>query len=280
MLHINVRTNVDDFIRGFSREELRQARYAVRWALHATAEDVRSATVNGFTRRFFASSRGFKWMQDHVKVLGTSALSRTVIPAGAAGDRHRVFVGVIPPEGKGTLAGWDRYRGSLLPMMEEGGLTPGPRDIGGVVGLGRYAIPVGRLGLRPRLPQALWPIMLRLQASRYTIEANRGKRTGESLIAGRVRGLRRTYVVPLRSGESMIFQRTGKRTTRALLYAKHQTRVPARHYFFPTAVKVVHDKLAMHLSAAMRQAVHGRGQYRNLPTAFQGPALPSGWGMR
>lgn len=270
MLHINVRTNVEAFIRGFSREEMRQAKYAVGWALAATAENVRAATVDVMLQRFRASTPGRQWMVRHVKVLGNSRLARGVLPAGAAADRLRVFVGVIPPEGKGQFAAWSRYRRSLLPMMEQGGLTPGPRDFGGVIGYGRYPIPVRRVDDRARIALRDWPINLGLQARR-TIAG--------PLALGGLQGKRRTYLVRIGPNQGMIFQRFGRARddTMPLFYTAPQTRLPARRYFFPTAVRVVASRLPGHLAAAMTQATHGRGRYRALPTTFQGPALPAGW---
>lgn len=265
-----IRVDHAPLLYGLRDADRRQVPFALRWAVNALAREAVDATKAAIQQRFTASGPGLKFLLNHVVVLAPgSRYGRIHLPAGTDG-RYSAFVGVIPPEGKGQFASWNRYRGSLLAMMEQGGATPGPRDVGGVVGYGRYPIPIARLGARPRMELRLWPINLGLQ-SRQSIAGGRS--------VAQIKGKRRTYVVQIRPGESIVFQRfgRGRDDTMPLFYAEQQTQLPARRFFFPTAVRVVSERFALHAQAALTQAIHGSGAYTGRATGWQGPlrALPT-----
>lgn len=262
MPEMRIAANVKGVLAGLSELERKQAPFALRWTLNAIAKDIEQATKNTIQQRFRTSPQGLRFLQRHVLRLFPGSKYFKLHAGGAAARGVRTVVGVIPPGGKGQLAGWSRYRGSLLPAMEAGGPTPGPRDFGGRIGLGRYAIPVVRQDARPRMPNSMFPINLKLQA-RQGISG--------SLEQGALRGLRRTYMVPMLNarGHAMIFQRYGRRgqrgaddSTMPIFWTQNETRLPARRFFFPTAMRIASTRFDMHFKAAMQQALFGRGSYR------------------
>jgi hypothetical protein len=256
MVNISIRAQIEPTLKAMDRLQLEQAPFAVRWTVNALARDVVQATKNNIQQRFRASPQGLRFLQMQVRVLhGDGKLSRIHAPQGGFDRTMSAIVGVIPPEGKGQFAGWNRYRGSLLPGMEEGGRTPGPRDFGGMIGLGRYWIPERRPTDRTPIPMRLFPINLGLQARR-SIEGGLGR--------GQLKGKQRTFLLKTREGHATIFQRHGRdRDAITPLYHTHpQAQLPARRYFYPTALRIVELKFALHFRAAMRQAVFGRGSYR------------------
>ncbi len=253
-MRIDIRVQVSQFLLTLGELGTKQAPFVVRDAVNATARDVAAGLKEEIARRFVTSPAGLRFLQSRVKVITPNTpLGR--IYAQGRDLRLGALVGVVPPEGKGQFAGFDRYRGLLLPMMEAGGLTPGPRDVAGRLGFGRYAIPIVRPGMRPRMPLNLWPINLGLQA-RQSIE---GRRT-----VAQIKGKRRTYVVQMRAGEAIIFQRFGRERddTTPLFATKQQTRLPARRFFLPTAQRIARVRLSHHLDASLSHALFGRGTYR------------------
>jgi hypothetical protein len=266
MMRIDVRTNVNEFLADMGNMRLKQAPFAVRQAINATAAAAADVTRTSIRKSFRTSPRGLKYLLDHVKVLGpNSRLGRTHLPSG--GDHsYRAYLAILPPEGKGQLAGWDRYRGSLLPMLEEGGATPGPRPFGGNPAFGRYAVPV--MGdQRPRWPMALFPINLGLQSRRGI---------AGPLTVGGLRGKQRTFLLPILNspGNAIILQRRGKhkKSVRALFWTQQHTRLPARRYFFPTVVPFVQQNLPVHLRRAMDHALFSRGTYKVTRLHYSQPA--------
>jgi hypothetical protein len=256
MVGSTVHPNIGPVLKTLDRLQLEQAPYAIRWTVNALARDVAQATRNNIQQRFRASPAGLRYLHRHVKILGpNTTLGRLHSPRGGFDRSMSAVVAVIPPEAKGQLGGWTRYRGSLLPMMEDGGLTPGPRDFGGVIGLGRYPVPVRRPTDRTPIPLRLFPINLGLQARR-AIAGDLSRAT--------LRGKHRTYLIKTGSNAGVIFQRYGKErdATLPLFATQAQTRLPARRFFYPTAVRIVDLRFALHFRAAMRQAVFGRGSYR------------------
>jgi hypothetical protein len=256
MIHVSpIGDQIRDLIKDFGAMQNKQAPHAVRDTANALAIDIQHHVRLAMRPRFRMSSRGRAWADNQVRVLRVgSPLGRIHIPSGGGG-KLRAYVGVIPSEGKGQHAGFSRYRGSLLAMLEGGGPTPGPRDFGGVIGLGRYAVPVRPADLRTPTPLSLYPINLKLQARR---------RISGGLLPAGLKGKRRTYLVPMESGRAMIFQRFGKErdATMPLFSTQNQTRLPARRYFFPTAQRVIETRTTYHFRAAMQQALFGRGAYR------------------
>lgn len=255
-MHITVQAHLKDVLDGLGTMGQRQAPFAARWAINAVTRDAeRVVRYEVLPRRFTTSPQGLKFLQRHVKVLGpNSKLGRAHLTPGRD-MQLRAVLGIIPPGSKGQGAGFENYRGSLLPMMEEGGPTPGPRNFGGRAGLGRYAIPINRPGARPRMPLTLWPINLRLQ-SRRTIAG--------PLSIARLQGKRRTYLIQLRTGESMIFQRYGRErdATMPIFATKQATRLPARRYFMSTVEWVVRTRMRLHAERALQHALFNRGAYR------------------
>lgn len=252
-----IRIQHGDLLAELRRAGERNAVFATRWAANVTARDVAAATIDTIQHRFAATPRGMKFLLDHVKVLGSgSPLTRGLVGKNY-NLRNSALVGVVPPEGsKGQFASWSRYRGSMLPMLEAGGKTPGPRDFAGNGALGRYWIPARGPRDRPLVPQSMYPINLGLQAARNI---------SGSLSRPRKQGLRRTFVLPTRAGRGTLFQRTGKgRNSRvqALFHMHSQAYLPARRFFFPTAQRVVADRFPIHLKQAIQQALFGRGAYK------------------
>lgn len=264
-MRLDIRARIEGTLGAIGEMQRRQAPAAIRWTVNALAADIKQATRNTIQQKFRTSAQGLRFLQNHVQILGAHPGART--PRGTGARRAAIYgtagrdmsmraaVGVFPPEGKGQFADWARYRGSLLAAMEEGGPTPGPRDFGGKLGLGRYAIPIVKQAARPRMPLRLWPINLGLQ-SRQGIEGPRTK--------ARLFGKRRTYLIQIAPGHSMVFQRYGRErdATLPLFWTEPTTRLPARRFFFSTADRIVATRLTMHMRAAMQQALFGRGSYR------------------
>ncbi len=250
----DAKASVAELIKDFGTLQHKQLPWAMKWASNATMTDVGDDVVFKMKRTFNAGARGMRWVHRHVKVMKQgSRLSREYGKGGAA-------VGIIPPGGV-KLAGWERYRGSLVAMMEQGGPTPGPRRFGGRASggssdLGRYAIPVRRKGVPQPFPLRMYPINLGLSS-----------RTGISTrtVGGALRGQRRTYMVPMLNspGNAMIFQRYGKErdATQPLFWTQRDTHVRRRPYFFGTAEASVKQRFAVHFPHAMEQALWKRGAY-------------------
>lgn len=263
ILAINARAGVEALTRDFGQLQMKQAPYAARWAIDATMRDADQAVRNRMQQRFVASPRGLRWLQNHVKVLGpNSTLGRSLHGKSGADTQLRGYIGIIPPGGISS-AGWERYRGSLVAMMERGGATPGPKRFGGsgqsgMSDLGRFPIPIRRPGTPSPYPKAMYPVNLGL-SSRTAI-------SGKRAVGGGLRGKRRTYLVPIRNspGNAMIFQRYGRgkgSDSMPIFWTQRDTRLPARGYFFPTVDAVVQTRLGTHFAAAMQQALWGRGRY-------------------
>ncbi|MBX3173287.1 MAG: hypothetical protein KF709_02690 [Gemmatimonadaceae bacterium] len=260
-MQLDIRTNVQELIKDFGTMQQKQLPYAVKWMLRALEKDIAQATENRIQQKFSASAQGLRWLQRHVKILNPgSRLGRATLGQGRTGHEHG-FVAIIPPGGA-KLAGWDRYRGSLVAMMEQGGPTPGPKRFGGrasgpLSDLGRFPVPVRRPGTPSPFPRRLYPINLGLSA-----------RTGIStrVVGGGLKGKHRTFLVPITNspGHSMVLQRFGraKDDTMPLFWVQRDTRLPARHFFFPTADLVVRTRLVLHFERAMQQALFGRGAYK------------------
>lgn len=268
-----VKVDIERILGALTNVEKKQAPWALKWAVETTAADATRAVQDVIRRRFEASTRGMQFLLNHVKVLTPGSPLFRIHASSRPDSGFRLMVGVIPPEGKGQNAGWSRYRGSLLPMMEDGGPTPGPRDFGGVVGLGRYAIPDRRPTDRTPVPMSMFPINLKLQA-RQSIEG--------PVRGGGLRGKRRTFLLPIANnpGRAVIFQRYGRgrnSDVMPLFYTQPQTRLPARRFFFSTAMRTINQTIGAHARGAMMQAVHGTGRYTGQSTAWQGPlrARPS-----
>lgn len=255
MIPITVRPLINDFMTDMGAMRLKQLPYARNWMVNQLAWDIRQGTRNTIQQKLRTSPRGLRFLLNHVRVLNPrSVRGRANLPDGTDGE-GRAFVGIIPPGGKGEHAGWSRYRGSLLAMLEAGGRTPGPRDFGGVMGLGRYAIPERRPTDRTPVPMRMFPINLGLQARR-SIE---GK-----LTPGQLRGKRRTFLIKRSEGRSTIFQRYGRErdAITPLYHTIPQAHLPGRHYFYPTAQWIVDTRAAMHLQLAMEHALFARGAFR------------------
>jgi hypothetical protein len=256
MVTISTRAHIDPILQTLGRMQLEQAPWAIRWTNRVLAREVVEKTQHVIKQRFYTSPRGLRFLQSQVRVLGpNTVMGRVHRPRGGFDGSMSAVVGVVPREGKGQHGSWMNYRGSLLPMMEEGGMTPGPRDFGGSIGFGRYAVPVRHYGDRRAIPLKLYPINLGLQARRSI---------AGPLKAGALRGKERTYLIRTGPHAGMIFQRYGKErdATMPLFATVAQTRLPARHFFYPTARAVVDQRFALHFRYAMRQALFGRGSYR------------------
>lgn len=263
MMRIDVRSNVDDLVRDLGTMGMKQAPFAVRDAIEVTAINVGRALETKMLQTFRGSVQGRGWIRDHVKVFrpGGSRLLGSLVGSSRAQATSRtdarIWIGVIPPGTRGLNAGFDRYRGSLLPMMERGGMTPGPRAFGGNAAYGRYAVPVARYDSRPRHPLSLWPINLGLQARRSI---------SGPLTSGGLRGKHRTYLVPITNapGHAMIFQRFGKgkgSDSMPIFWTMPQTRVPSRPYFLSTVQPLVQQILPIHLRRSLDHALFSRGSY-------------------
>jgi hypothetical protein len=250
---VNLRKEIDALRSTFGTMQTRQFPFAWRWAAEATMKEAQHAVQGNIRRKFRASDAGLKFLLNQVRVMGPN--SRMAFGAGGQG-RHAI--GVVPTPDKGYLAGFSRYRRSLLPMMEDGGPTPGPKEFGRKLGgqqdFGRYGIPVVRYGVRPRLDLKLFPINLGM-SPRQSIDG--------SATPGSLRGQHRTYMVAASSGHAMIFQRYGKErdATTHLFWTQRETRLPARKYFFATARAEIVKWMSQHLKGAMEQAMFGRGKY-------------------
>jgi hypothetical protein len=263
---LDLRPQIDALTRDFGTMGNKQLPHAVRDTVNAVARDVQSQVRQVMRNRLRMGAAGRTWADRQVRILTPgSTLGRIHVPQGTDG-RHKAFVGIIPSEGKGQFAGPARYRGSLLAMLEEGGETPGARDFGGVIGLGRQAIPVVSESMRPRHDVKLFPINLKLQARRSI---------SGGLTPGALKGKKRTYLVKVGEGRAMIFQRYGKErdATMPLFSTQNRTRLPARRYFFSTANRVVRERFDSHFQRSMQQALFGRGAYRS--EGFRSAA--SGW---
>lgn len=258
MPSVIVRADTRHLIEHLGTMQRKQLPWAMRWALEATTRDGANAVENAIQQRFHASPQGMRWMLRHVKRFAPSSrLARGIGGSGGYG------VGIVPPGGrKGNYAGWSRYRGSMLPMLEAGGPTPGPKRFGGAASgatsdYGRYAIPVRRHTDRTRIPMSLWPVNLGL-SSRVGIE--RGRNVG-----GGLRGKRRTFMVPIVNspGNAMIFQRFGRgpgSDVMPLFWTQRDTHLPARRYFFPTMQRVIDTRLASNFKRAMEHALFNKGR--------------------
>ncbi len=268
MMRFDVRTNVNDLVRDLGAVATKQAPYAVRNATDADANDAGQALRNVMRQRFRTSPQGWRWIEHHIRVLKTGQRIAAreigrVRTSRAGGGDMRAWVGIIPPASKGEAAGWERYRGSFIAAMEEGGPTPGPRRFGGSASgalsdYGRYPVPVARYTDRPRFPLRMWPVNLGL-SSRQSIEGG--------MRGGHPRGKHRTFLVPIANapGHSMIFQRFGRgkgSDVMPLFWVTSQTRLPARRYFFPTVQLIVNTRTDVHLRASLDRALFGRGAYR------------------
>lgn len=263
-MQISVRAQLEDVLAGMGELQRKQAPFAVKWAINAVAADVGQATRNAIQQKFRTSPAGLKFLLAHVQVAGVGQ-GRQWKRMGVRATEDQfmsAMVGVVPPGGKGQHASWQRYRGSLLAMLEGGGPTPGPKRFGGresgaASDYGRYAIPVRRPTDRTPVPLRLYPINLGLSARRTVEGPMRG---------GSLRGKHRTFLMPIANspGNAMIFQRYGRErdALMPLFWTQRETRLPARRYFFPTAERVVDTRLSMHLGRSMRQALFGRGAYR------------------
>lgn len=254
-MEIDIRARIEPVVDAMGSLERKQAPYAARWAVNALARDIVQGTKNAITAKFSASPGGLKFLLNHVRILTPGSPYYQRYGTSGRDMEFRALIGVVPPEGKGQNAGWSRYRRSLLPMLEAGGATPGPRDFGGQIGYGRYAVPVRRPNDRTPVPLSMFPINLKLQA-RQSIEGG--------LSSGALRGKRRTYLVRIGSNEGMVFQRFGRERddTMPLFNTRAQTQLPARGYFYPTAQRIVDTRLSLHLRGAMDRALWGRGAYR------------------
>lgn len=271
MISLDVQVQIVPFLKELDEASLRRAPIAVKQAINVTLGDAEQAVLNAMRQKFRYSSAGWRWMKRHVKVFrpGSRLLASEIgsLANRGAGHDMRGWIGIFPPEGRGQHAGFSRYRGSLLAAMEEGGPTPGPRDFGGVIGLGRYAVPITRYDARPRFPKSLFPANLGL-SSRQGISG--------PMTAGRLRGKRRTFLLPVKNatGHAVIYQRFGRKGSArglrgsgddnimALFWTQPETRLPARHYFVPTVDLIVRSRLPLHLTASMHNELFGRGAYR------------------
>lgn len=248
--------NVAGLIRDFGQMQQRQVPYALRQATNATVRDAaEELELRWIGRSFRASPRGLAWIRRHVKALHEGSVLSREYGTGKAS------VAIIPPGGA-KLAGFDRYRGSLVAMMERGGATPGPKRFGGrAVGagmsdLGRFPVPVRRPGVGQPYPLRLYPINLGL-SSRTGI----AKRT----VGGALKGKHRTFLVPIANnpGHSMVLQRFGKQRddVQHLFWVQRETRIPARPFFFANVERSIVQRLGVHFPAAMQHALWNRGAY-------------------
>lgn len=254
--HQGVREQVKKLTADFGALQNKQAPYAIKWAAEASVVDAKDRVALRMKQSFSAGPRGMRWIQSHVRALKVGdKWGREYGGSGGAA------LAIIPPGGP-SVAGPERYRGSLVAMMERGGLTPGPKRFGGsgqsgTSDLGRFPIPIRRPGTPQPYPKAMYPVNLGL-SSRTGI-------SGRRAVGGGLRGKRRTYLVPIRNapGHSMIFQRFGKErdATQPIFWIQRQTRVPARPYFFDTAQFAIAQRFAVHFPAAMEHALFGRGRY-------------------
>lgn len=250
-------SSVAALLKDLSTIEQRQVPWALKWASDAAVADAEGTVRLAMKRSFSAGPAGMRWIQRHVKAVRTGGrLSREY------GGGPGAALVVVPPGGA-KLAGWERYRGSLVAMMEGGGLTPGPKRFGGRASgansdFGRYAIPIRRPGHPQPYPRRMYPINLGL-ASRTGI-------SGRRAVGGGLRGKHRTYLVPMQNnrGHSMVFQRFGPQRddTQPIFWIQQQTRVPARPYFFANAQRAIAQRFGVHFPHALEQALHGRGAYR------------------
>ena len=254
--HQGVREQIKRLTADFGTLQNKQVPFALKWAGNATMRDGADRVALRMKSTFSAGPRGMAWIQRHVKALREGApLAREYGGSGGAA------LAIIPPGGA-KLAGWDRYRGSLVAMTEGGGPTPGPKRFGGagqsgMSDLGRFPIPIRRKGTPQPYPLQMYPVNLGL-SSRTGI-------SGRRAVGGGLRGKLRTYLVPMRNnpGHSMIFQRFGKDrdATQPLFWIQRETRVPARPFFFETAKAAIAQRFGVHFPAAMEQALFGRGGY-------------------
>lgn len=256
IVKFDAKASVAALVKDFGTLQAKQLPWALMWASNATVADAEDNVVLSMKRMLPASSRGRTWIHRHVKVMKQGSRLSREHGSGKGG----AAIGIIPPGGV-KLAGWDRYRGSLVAMMENGGLTPGPRRFGGrasgaMSDLGRYAIPIRRRGQFSPLPLSMYPINLGL-SSRTGIS----KRT----VGGALRGKQRTYMVPIRNspGNALILQRYGKErdATQPLFWTQRETRVPRRPYFFAVVDAAVKQRFGLHFQHAMEQALWKRGAY-------------------
>lgn len=259
MTVVAINAQIAALTRDFGALQQKQVPFAIKWAANATVRDAADKVRLTMKRSFSAGPRGMAWIQNHVKDLRVGApLAREV------GGTGNAALGIIPPGGRssGRFASWERYRGSLVPMFEVGGPTPGPKRFGGRAGgaqsdLGRYPIPIRRPGQPEPYPKKLYPVNLGL-SSRTGI-------SGRRAVGGGLRGKHRTYLVPMLNspGHSMVFQRYGKErdSSQPIFWVQRETRVPKRPYFFETARASIAQRFAVHFPAAMEQALFGRGAY-------------------
>lgn len=259
MIPLSVNVQLAELKKDFGTLQNKQAPFAVRWAANATVNDASDKVSLSIRRSFSAGSTGMSWIQRHVKALRVgSNLAREHGGSGAAA------VGIIPPGGRssGRVADWTRYRGSLVPLMELGGPTPGPRRFGGAgqsgqADYGRYAIPIRRKGQPSPYPKELYPVNLGLSSRTGISKRTKG---------GALRGKQRTYMVRMLNspGNAMVFQRFGNESdaTQPLFWTQRETRVPRRPYFFATAEASITLRFPIHFGHAMEQALFGRGAYR------------------
>lgn len=253
---VDASKSVMALVKDFGQMQMRQVPWAFKWAANATMRDTVDPVRMRMRQLFNTSPRGRRWMENHVRALRDgSYVAREYGGSGSAA------VAVIPPGGA-KAAGWERYRGSLLPMFERGGPTPGPKRFGGsgqsgMSDLGRYPIPIRRPGQPQPYPLKLYPVNLGL-SSRTGI-------SGRRAVGGGLRGKHRTYLVPMLNnrGTSMVFQRFGQQRddTMPIFWVQRDTQVPRRPYFFETAQRSVTTRFAVHFPAALEHALFGRGAY-------------------
>lgn len=246
-MRVDLRANVDDVIQSLGEMQRRQAPFALRLALQRTAEEARDAVRNRIHQR------GFRFRT----AAAAGYLANAIIierPRSGLQPGQRTQFSIIAE----SKVGSSRSR-SLLPWLEEGGLRRSRREIGPPGLYGQVlAVPL-RPSPMQNIKKELYPAALRLQASRFTVEQNAGQRRGVGLLAGRLQGKRRTFLLPDPSapGRALILQRTGpgRRDVRALFVVRPEVRVAGRAYFFSTIDRTYRERLVVNFRGALQAAL-------------------------
>lgn len=245
MNETTITIDMNPFIAQLQDERLRQVPYAIGQALNRTARDVQAAVRNAVTGRGFTvrTETSRRWLRNSIKIG----------PGDWASKRNHVAKIRIEPPGKGG------GRAGLLGFLEEGGVRFSQFAIGQGIAFGPGSVPVPvRATPGTVVPRSLYPSMTGLQERRDI---------SGGLTKGALRGKRRTFAIRTSTGKGIVLQRFGRGkkgrrapgqrdpNTRVVFAITPRVRVAGRHFFFPTAERIVSARFEANMEAALQQAM-------------------------
>lgn len=256
---IELRTNIDveKVMAALDDRLKRQVPYALALALNRTAQEVAAAARDNVRRGF------------RLRAPGALRFIRAAIPDPrgpylATKQRPRVIMSVESAvENLGKSA---RY--AILPMAEAGGVRVATRGLAGGKLPPGLPVPV-RSHPNEVIPRKLYPGALGLQEVRAVhggLEYKRGGASSRRRNRKEARGLamrsafkgrHRTFIARSKAGTPLIVQRLGKgkRNTRLLFTMRARTKVPARHFFFPTAREIIGTRMPINFEGYLALAI-------------------------